>query len=614
MSDILALNSDSLSSPSIKIKTSLESGTIDSIGWGLGWYPNDDNSAVIIKDAVSRDTQDMVQALTDWASFRFTVLMCNSIGAAKRPTQHDTQPFRRSFSGTDWLFIHDGEFSRDDLEDIHDQATGFLEPLGKTDSELAFCLLLGRIHASGSKSLKEAKGRNILDWFGELDFHGSADIILSDGKTMVFYHGKNSTKPMFYKRFCPPNLNIALESNSLSLNLNDPRDVYRTFMMVSTGPFQGEDWEEMELGQLIMARRGAIVWNSQRTRPIPYPLSSFQSQIQSVSASTESHLEEKGSFSSLQTEQALTSAVTPSPEEVLHGSPDPSPDYRLYDVTHLTEYKYSEPVEHSEHAFRLSPMVDHDQIIMQGGVEISVPGEKLHFEDVFGNESIHYSISKPYTELRIESRHQVKIYASTPDDYTSSMRRTSIPLIWMPWQRQMMQSYLLPPELPETQLRELNEYAMSFVERNDYHLLQTIMDMNTRIYEDFTYKQGSTNLETTPFDIFTSRTGVCQDFANLLICLCRLLNIPARYRVGYIYTNANYENKIQSEASHAWTEVYLPFVGWRGFDPTNGCLVNQDHMRVACGRNYRDATPTAGTILKGGGLESLLVDVKMREV
>jgi transglutaminase-like putative cysteine protease len=173
---------------------------------------------------------------------------------------------------------------------------------------------------------------------------------------------------------------------------------------------------------------------------------------------------------------------------------------------------------------------------------------------------------------------------------------------------------LMPPELPETQLRELNEFAMSFVERNDYHLLQTVMDMNTRIYEDFVYKQGSTNLETTPFDIFTSRSGVCQDFANLLICLCRLLNIPARYRVGYIYTNANYENKIQSEASHAWTEVYLPFVGWRGFDPTNGCLVNQDHVRVACGRNYRDATPTSGTILKGGGLESLLVDVKMKEV
>ncbi len=83
--------------------------------------------------------------------------------------------------------------------------------------------------------------------------------------------------------------------------------------------------------------------------------------------------------------------------------------------------------------------------------------------------------------------------------------------------------------------------------------------------------------------------------------------------MGYIYTGVNYANKIQSEASHAWAEVYLPYVGWRGFDPTNGCMVGQDHIRVACGRNYVDATPTSGTIYKGGGGEYLNVDVKMEE-
>jgi transglutaminase-like putative cysteine protease len=84
--------------------------------------------------------------------------------------------------------------------------------------------------------------------------------------------------------------------------------------------------------------------------------------------------------------------------------------------------------------------------------------------------------------------------------------------------------------------------------------------------------------------------------------------------MGYIYTGANYENKIQSDASHAWVEIYLPYVGWRGFDPTNGIMVSQDHVRVACGRNYRDATPTSGTIFKGGGTERLAVDVKIKEV
>ena len=103
---------------------------------------------------------------------------------------------------------------------------------------------------------------------------------------------------------------------------------------------------------------------------------------------------------------------------------------------------------------------------------------------------------------------------------------------------------------------------------------------------------------------------MCQDFANLFICLARLLSIPARYRVGYIYTGG-YENKVQSDASHAWAEVYLPWRGWLGFDPTNGVVVGLDHVRVACGRNYRDASPTSGTIFKGGGTETLSVNVRV---
>jgi len=178
----------------------------------------------------------------------------------------------------------------------------------------------------------------------------------------------------------------------------------------------------------------------------------------------------------------------------------------------------------------------------------------------------------------------------------------------------MMMPYLLPQELPEPQLYELTDYAMSFVERNDYHPIRTVNDINLSIYRDYKYVPGSTSLNTTPFEVYSTREGVCQDFANLFICLTRLLSIPARYRMGYIYTGANYENKIQSDASHAWAEVYLPYIGWRGFDPTNGCAVSQDHIRVACGRNYIDATPTSGTIYKGGGDETLSVEVQMKEI
>ena len=76
---------------------------------------------------------------------------------------------------------------------------------------------------------------------------------------------------------------------------------------------------------------------------------------------------------------------------------------------------------------------------------------------------------------------------------------------------------------------------------------------------------------------------MCQDFTNLFICLARLLGVPARYVCGYVYTGPKSAELLphqrQGEASHAWVQLYLPQVGWKGFDPTNGILTQTDHVR-----------------------------------
>src|SRR5262249_62314549 len=107
----------------------------------------------------------------------------------------------------------------------------------------------------------------------------------------------------------------------------------------------------------------------------------------------------------------------------------------------------------------------------------------------------------------------------------------------------------------------------------------------------------------TPSRASVPRRAACRACATLLIGLARLLGVPARYRMGYIFTGAAYRNRASADASHAWVELYLPWIGWHGLDPTHGCQVNLDHVRVACGRNYRDATPTSGTVHKAGATE-----------
>jgi transglutaminase-like putative cysteine protease len=239
--------------------------------------------------------------------------------------------------------------------------------------------------------------------------------------------------------------------------------------------------------------------------------------------------------------------------------------------------------------------------------------------------------------MRIDSRSIVRV-RERAQGTGEGRRRSMIPMPWMPWQREMMAAYLLPPELPAPQLQEINDYAMSFAERQDFDLVETIEDINRTLYRDWSYQSGSTTLATTPWEVYVTRRGVCQDFANLMICLSRLLGIPARYRVGYLFTGgsageaagageagardgsagaaravSDQARRRQSEASHAWVELYLPHAGWRGFDPTNGCHAGRHHVRVACGRNFRDATPTAGTLFRGGGRETLEIEVRVEK-
>ena len=602
-SDIIAFNFDGLASPSIAITLPKyqESQSL-SRGWGLGWYPDDNQSAMVTKDTSAYDTQILMGAIIEWANFRSTSFLCKILSAKEGYSHAETQPFSRSFAGRDWLFTHNGYLDKRELEKLHADKSRFLEPLGQTDSELAFCNLLAKIAESSARKISDIDPHVLHSWFLRFDALGSSDMYFTDGSSMVFFQGSQSPKQLRYSRIQPPENQDLYTSDVAKIKFNDPRDSYRTAFVMSSAPFSTGEWTLMRPRQMLIVRQGLIVWDSLTsenpgmTRPqIVHVTQSIVSPIPQESGAT--------SQNHVLNVRAMTQTAS---GESLH--------YRLFEIAHTTEYSYSETVEHSTHLFRLQPTDDPIQEVEYTTLSISSPTEEIQFEDVFGNQAIHCVIDQPYKNLTVKVVSRVKVFAAPPDDHSLSRRQTSIPLLWMPWQRQMMMPYLMPSELPESQLTELTEYAMSFVLRNDYHLVKIIEDMTLSIYRDYKYVSGSTSLSTTPFEVYTSRQGVCQDFANLLICLARLLSIPARYRMGYIYTGVDYANKIQSDASHAWAEVYLPYVGWRGFDPTNGCSVSQDHVRVACGRNYMDATPTSGTIYRGGGKETLKVDVKMREI
>ncbi len=601
MSELVALCLDANASPSVQFSAANEasrtSGAGGIYGWGVGWYPSSERGAAVVKDPTSSGATTVSNALGDWNRFRSTIFVAHLRGHRRPRNQEDVQPFVRSYGGRQWIFAHDGDLAADYAARLPLGDDPAFDPLGTTDSEHAFCWLLSRLHAERARTLADVAPDQLRAWLRTLNAGGQLNLLLTDGEQVAAYHDAEGKGLLHWNRRLPPHASAELRSDSVRIGLESPEDPNRTALLFSSVPLTEEPWQVFAPAGLILARRGSVTWASS---PSVTKGSGGRGALSPAPAPGQ-----------VEAGQQLAAA---EPLAVASGpAPGPGAGGKTLSIVHRTHYAYDEPVERSSHRLLLRPVEDREQQVLEYALALEPLASLDEYEDVFGNQAAIVEIERPFSELELVSRTVVRVGPVPSLEQRTAQRRHAIPLTWMPWQRQMLSAYLLPPELPETQLRELSEFGMSFVERNDYDLVGTLLDLNETLYRDFEYVSGSTTNDTTAFQVYESRRGVCQDFANLMICLARLLNVPARYRMGYIFTGADYANKVQSEASHAWVELYIPWVGWHGFDPTNGIQVGSDHVRVACGRTYRDATPTSGTIYRGGGLETLTVAVKVEE-
>ncbi|MCC7054592.1 MAG: class II glutamine amidotransferase [Gemmatimonadaceae bacterium] len=553
-------------------------------GWGIGYYPGGGPSAAVLKEPTPPHGSIRSELIRAWEHLESSLFMLHIRVATWGPiTDANTQPFARSWGGRDWLVAHGGSLS----QKLPPRPHARFEPVGSTDTEQLFCELLERIAGRGWRSIGDCDPVVLRGWFAALNERGSLTTCLTDGRDLLVYADQRGVGEVHVWEIVPPYTALTFGDEDLTVDLTQRGAKPRKGVVVASDPLEvtgmpDARWRTVTPGHLLIIRQGAV---RHEVAPPVAP---------------------DGVAPVLPSPAATGAAAIPHPVV--------SP-VRQLEVCHRTVYRYLRAVERSTHNLRLAPMHDTRQRVLRHDVRVAVDGEPvggLHdreYEDVFGNHAQRLSIERPYTELVIESRSSVELLDCDPLGFRPLRVRSSIPLPWMPWQRQVLQPFLLPPELPESELNELLDYAMSFVKRNDSDLLETLLDINSSIHREYAYRQGTTTFSTTPFEVYVNRHGVCQDFTNLFICLARLLGVPARYVCGYVYTGPKHENHLQSEATHAWAQAYLPDVGWRGFDPTNGVLTQTDHVRVAVGRNYVDATPTSGTIYVGGGSETLSVTV-----
>jgi transglutaminase-like putative cysteine protease len=287
-------------------------------------------------------------------------------------------------------------------------------------------------------------------------------------------------------------------------------------------------------------------------------------------------------------------------------APGPS---RSYQVTHRTVYSYSDVVTSSYGRGFLIPRDSARQRCLSHELILEPePADSSTSRDVYGNISSYFHVTERHHALKITSSSVVEVDPPPPELYGGGSARA-------PWEiarpvgvdGALATEFTLDLQTPEI-TDELRAYAApSFAPGRP--LIEVLRDLTSRIYQDFTYRSGSTTVSTQVSAVLAAREGVCQDFARLAIACLRANGLAASYVSGYLATDPppGKERMVGIDATHAWASVWTPQNQWLGLDPTNNQMVDERYIIVGFGRDYADVPPLRGIIYTDS--ESSVIDV-----
>ncbi|MFZ4703504.1 MAG: transglutaminase family protein [Candidatus Methylumidiphilus sp.] len=263
---------------------------------------------------------------------------------------------------------------------------------------------------------------------------------------------------------------------------------------------------------------------------------------------------------------------------------------RRLQIKHVTAYEFAEPVTLLPHTLMLRPREGKDIRIESANLAI-VPAHRLQWQrDVYDNDVALATFTEPAKLLSIDSRLVLQHYDDQPLDFLVADYAVRYPFQYAHAERADLAPYL--SALFEQDGSELNAWLGQFWQPGQvvetYLLLEWI---NKAIATGFAYRQREEPGVQSPAATLAGNSGSCRDFATLLIESCHHLGLAARFVSGYVYSPVPVAG---SGATHAWAEVYLPGTGWKGFDPTSGQLVGNDHIALAVGRHPESLPPVAG--------------------
>jgi transglutaminase-like putative cysteine protease len=266
-------------------------------------------------------------------------------------------------------------------------------------------------------------------------------------------------------------------------------------------------------------------------------------------------------------------------------------------VTHTTVYRYDLPVILEPHIFRLRPRENSAQRLLAFDLQIApMPAGTTECLDQDGTLALNAWFNAPTSELRVVTRFTVEMLRTNPFDYVLTNQSLNLPL----WYLEPLAAALAPYRNDAQVAESVKQYAKSVAASVQWNTLSFLSALSLQIFQTCRQVTRPYGPPWPSNQTLSAREGSCRDLAVLFCDACRVMGIAARFVSGYECASAS-SSSTQDAYMHAWAEVYLPGIGWRGYDPARGLAVSNQHIAVAAGFDHDLASPVAGWYSGGSG-------------
>ncbi|MGB6220241.1 transglutaminase family protein [Haloferula sp.] len=279
----------------------------------------------------------------------------------------------------------------------------------------------------------------------------------------------------------------------------------------------------------------------------------------------------------------------------------------LLRIRHRTHYLYHFPVTFEPHRLVIRPREGHDLRVESLSMIIEPQASVTWTRDIFGNSVAQAHFDHQAAELVIESDVTVRRFFDPAKPPHLDTGASSYPLQYDPLEHGIITGYLTPVYPEES--ASVQQWIASIPQPGGFASAEDFVISATKIiHQTIGYRRREEKGVQTPDTTLSLKTGSCRDVATLLMEALRHLGIAARFASGYLDCP---NTRAARGSTHAWTEVYFPRLGWRGFDPTIGEACDHRHIVTGTSHHPRGVMPVSGRIFgPGNAFQSLTVGVE----